>query len=108
MFENFLADQLTFAIMIGCDQTRLALRNASRMALSLAALLPLPSCRPRAVQPHRSQEDRRPAASIREPHLPVQANRSSVLRQEECSPNCATSGGADVPSTGWNFSVMTI
>jgi hypothetical protein len=40
MLKNFLTDQLTLAVAIGASHTRLAVRNASQMALSLAALLP--------------------------------------------------------------------
>ena len=40
MLENFLTDELTLAVTTVASQTRLAVRNASRMALSLAALLP--------------------------------------------------------------------
>jgi hypothetical protein len=40
MLENFLADQLTFAVAVVASQTCSAVRKASRMAFSLAALLP--------------------------------------------------------------------
>ena len=40
MLENFLTDQLTFAVAVVASQTCLAVRRASRMALSLAALFP--------------------------------------------------------------------
>jgi hypothetical protein len=96
MFEYFLADQLTFAVAVGCEPD--PLRAAQRLAngFELGGLVTA-HCRPRAVQPLRSQEDRRPA-------LPF---RNHIFRFEQidqvsfCRKNIAearTNGGADVLS----------
>jgi len=101
MFENFLADQLTFAVAVGCEPDPLGAAQRLANGFELGGLVTA-YCWPRAVKTLRSQEDRRPALPFRN-HIFRFKQIDQVSFGRKNVAELRTNGGADVPSLAGFF-----
>src|SRR6516225_1107702 len=94
MLEDFLTDELTFAIAISGEPNSLGgaqcLANGSQLGGLVSAL-----CRASAVKALRSQQDRGPTLPDRHNILRLEQFEQMALRRENVSVT-GTHGGADV------------
>src|ERR1035437_5385199 len=94
MLENFLTDELTLAVAVGCEPNPLGsaqcLANGSELGGFVAALR-----RASAIKAFRPQKDRRPALPGRHNNLRFEQIEQMALGRKDFSV-ARTNGGADV------------